>query len=245
MRDTKAPGAPTPSTAPEPGRSFWASPWTVLSLALVVALAVAAVWLVVDESEPPLASAGPQPTTRTPAAAGDPCGPDGGSQTPPSSAPDTTWQLIGSMAAPTAPAVGPAEEVDGVPVCFSPDPAGALFTAATFAAATSDAQLRPAVLEHLAADGPGRDVALAEVIRNPGTEGAGVQVAGFAFLAYTPAASATVDLALVSQGVLLHVPLELTWAGEDWRVVLPVTGRPFDSLQTVPTLAGYVPWQGA
>lgn len=244
MADTKAPEA-TPDI-PAAERSLWSRTWFVLSLALVLGLVVAAVWIVVDDPDP-VRPSGPHPTV-TGAVPGteDACGPDGGSQTPPAATPDNDWYLLGSMAAPRNRAVGPADSASGVPVCFSPDPLGALFAAATYVAAGTDPELRRPLLEVSTAESEGRYAALRELdASSTSAVTPGVQIAGFDFLSYLPGRSAIIDLALSSRGALVHVPIKLIWAGRDWLVELPVTGRPVDQQQRLDNLAGYIAWQGA
>lgn len=226
-------------------RMFWSKTSAVLSAVLVVVLVGCVIWLAT--TRPSTAPAQPAPAPHHAVALAHGCGPAASpDQLPPSTPPATTWKLLGSMAAPTSPAVGPADSADGVPTCFAPDPTGALFAAATFVAATSDPQLRTAVLQQLAVDNDGRTVALDEVATRPGGATVGVQTAGFTFLSYDAhARTATVDLALTAQGGFVHVPIQLAWTDDDWKVVLPITGRLYDHLTVIPDLNGYVPWQGA
>lgn len=245
MAATVAP--PDTPQAPHSDKSFWASWKTLASLVLVGMVIVAAVWLVLDDPDRPDAS---RPGSgQVDQQESDACGPEGtGSQVPPSAAPDTRWALLGSMAAPRAADIGPADDVDGVPLCFAPDPTGALFAAATFVAANSDPDLRLPVLTKMVVRDAGYQAAKADILsRGPGPATHGVQIAGFAspFPSYEKGRSAVVDLALFSEGVYVHVPIQLAWTDGDWRVVLPPTGRPFDPMDDIPNLTGYVPWQGA
>lgn len=244
MAGTTAPES-TPATTEDSKHSRLSQTTLVLSAALVAALIVAALWIVVDGPGPTAPARIPGASAAGPSSAGpgDGCGPAAGSQVPPVTAPDNTWQLIGTMAAPVSTAAGPLTGLDAVPLCYSADPVGALFAAANFVAGMTSGRIREQVIEKLVANGPGRDVALAEV--DSGAATAGVQIAGFAFLSYQPARSATVDLALTTKGALVHLPIETTWADGDWRIVLPVTGHPFDQVQALPNIAGYVIWQGA
>lgn len=250
MADTKAPEGTPADTSPEPasGRSVWSRPGFVLSLALVAALVVGAVWLAVDDPDP-AAPGAPHATSAVVRGTEDACGPDSGRQVPPTSAPDTDWVLLGSMASPTSPSAGPADEADGVPVCFSPDPTGALFAAATYVAGFTDPDLRRPLLELSTAETPARHTALTYLDQEDEGPTSGVQIAGFTFQSYRPGEAATVDLALAYKGSFVHLPVQLLWAGRDWLVELPVTGRLADSIAALPDApglpAGYVPWQGA
>lgn len=244
---TSAPEAPSTPSPEKGGRNFWASPWTIASVALVVVLIGALVWLVLDDPEPRAPTSSPDATSEpAPEAAGDACGPTGGSQIPPAVAPDTDWVLVGAMAAPTSEDIGPAETADGVGVCFAPTPAGALFAAGTFAATLSSGDLRLSAVLNLTVDDDGRQAAIDGILAEADfTDSVGVQIAGYAFSSYKEAESAVIDLVVTSQGRLLHVPFELTWSGTDWDVVLPATGRPLDQLAVLDSMGGYTPWQGA
>lgn len=250
MAHTRTPETTPTDPAPPSGGSPWANKWTVLSAVLVALLVLAAAWIAFTRPAAPSAPhAAPGHTVPLPVGPAPGCGPRPGSQTPPSTAPATRWQLVGGMAAPTSPAVGPLTVDGGIGLCYSGDPLGALFAAANFTAAATSAQLRPAALDKLALPGPGRDAAIAATQQNPGTNNVGIQIAGFQFTSYerftTGQLVATVSLALTSQGRLLALPLALKFDQGDWRVDIPVTGRPFDGMSVIPSLAGFVPWQGA
>ena len=176
---------PTEGTEPDTTeRSMWSRTGFVLSVVLVLIIGAAALWLIFDDPDPTTSSPAATAPIEAPVAAG--CGPRGGAdQLPPTEPPTTTWQLIGTMAAPSSPDVGPARIIDGVPLCYAPDPVGALFAAANFAAATSDPDLREAVLERFTAPGAGKEAALIDLRNNPGGSSTGVQIAGFAFSSYT------------------------------------------------------------
>jgi hypothetical protein len=226
--------------APQRPRSLWASTAFVLSVALVVILIGCAVWLATTRPDP-AGPARPDHPARAEAVHG--CGPAANLDAPPpAAAPVTSWKLLGHMAAPSSPVTGPADTTDGLPVCYSPDAAGALFAAANFIATTSSAAQREAALQHLAAPGPGQDAALANLRSSgPGPDSLGTQLAGFTFIAYG-SRSATVDLALAANGGYAHTVLQLTWTGKDWQIVLPIGGY---AVSPLPDLAGYILWQGA
>ena len=150
-----------------------------------------------------------------------------GSQAVPVTAPVSGWGLVGSMAAPAAPAtIGPEKWIDGVRVCFAHSPAGALFAAASFwAEATAVPQT--VLYGQLAADTPARAVAVAQaqgatqrlqdIDGDPGT----VSIAGFQYTAYTPA-QANVSIVLAGPGgELVSVPCSMLWQDGDWRLVVP------------------------
>lgn len=249
-----------PDAAADQARSPFTSVWWVLSAAAVGIIAGLLLWLLLLPPE-----GGNRTLPRTlenttelaqPDAGASECGLPDGDQIPPTVTPqDTTWQLVGTMAAPTAPdSVGPGDTVDGVPTCYAPTPLGALYAAANFLAATSTPATRLPAAERLAAPGPGRDAAIADLTcgdTDPdslclGGNTSGTQLAGFLFVGYTPATSAAIDLAVATgSGGLAHFPLSLVWTEGDWLVQLPVTGSPYSAAQPLPNLAGYVPFRGA
>lgn len=186
-----------------------------------------------------------------------PCDLPVGNQAIPTSAPETKWELKGTVAVPRSPATfGPATVEDEIPSCFARSPTGALFATVNIFATLSSASERPfedqlTVLRQYAATGRGRDRALRDA-RDDGTtaasgSSAGVQVAGFSIVRYEPT-TAVVDVAFrVARGTataLVHAASTLRWQGDDWKIVLSDSGRPYDSLQQISSLDGYVPWSG-
>ncbi len=166
---------------------------------------------------------------------------------------DTRWELVGRIAAPTAPRLHGPAVVAPVRSCFAHTPTGALYAAVNVLATTTLPDGDRLLTGPLAAAGPGRDEAVRRLATEPDTTAAGVstQVAGFAFLGYT-AEEANIDLAIVSTtptaSGLVHVPLTVRWDASggsgDWKVVYPESGELFAGVGTVPNLAGYVPWSG-
>lgn len=187
---------------------------------------------------------------------GSACGLAAGSQQIPTSAPEADWELVGTVAAPSAPdTVGPADTRDGVRRCFAASPTGALFAAVNFVATTSDADLRADAVRQLAARGAGRTAALKAATATGGSSGNGgngggasstkFQVAGFAVLNADDRASA-VELAFrANTGALIRLPVSLRWEQGDWKVVLPPDGDLYAALGSLPDLTGYIPWSGA
>jgi len=238
-------------------RSWWAER-RFLASAVVIAVLVLGAGLVlvtadkrgasrplgVSASRSPVAA--PRPARRGPAGAVG-CSLPAGSQSIPQGAPQTAWQLVGSMAAPTAPAtIGPQRAVDGFRVCFAHSPLGALFAAVNFWAEGTAAP-SAAVYEHLAADTPLR----AQAITAAQTDGAGrldsltkVQVAGYALTAYDPA-TAVITLAFqLADGAFVSVPTALAWENSDWRYVIAAGGTVPGAAQ-ISDLNGYVAFSGA
>ncbi|MBX3196231.1 MAG: hypothetical protein KF727_14170 [Microbacteriaceae bacterium] len=158
------------------------------------------------------------------------------------SAPDNEWELVGTVAAPTDPDVGPGVVDDGLRSCFAHTAEGALYAAVNYMAVFTDAELRGRRAE-LLAPGPGREVVAAS---DPGVPSANrVQVSGFAITDYS-AASATVDLAVTySTGEMASLPVRLSWADGDWKVVVTDDGGLPLSPAAITSLGGYTPWAGA
>jgi len=107
-------------------------------------------------------------------------------------APQATWTLVGTTAAPKN-AAGPGLiEDDGYRRCFAHTPEGAVFAGANLLAMSSKPGLAPRVAEGSALPGPGRDKAMAA----PSSSGGGtrIQVMGFRVLSYT-GNRASVDIA--------------------------------------------------
>lgn len=236
------------STADSP----WMKPKFVVSAVVVLLLVVLGVVLAIvgpgsdEPAAPPEAI--PTAVTAPPADSGSICGLPAGDQTVPRTAPvGTRWQLVGTMAAPTAPATfGPGSETDGVPTCFAHSPTGALYAAVNFVATSTSAGKAAALIEE-AGTGIGQSAA-AEQASRPGSPTSGsLQVAGFNVLAYTDA-SASIDLlfrASTDAGAgYVHLIAPLVWDGT-WKWSLPPSGNPYEAIQAVPSANGYVPWSGA
>jgi hypothetical protein len=233
------------------------SPWGqrrfVLAAAFVAVLVLAGLGLLIgstggnDEGGGPAAGQrGGEPsasaTPRDPAESV--CGLPAGRPEVPAVAPEAQWELVGTIAAPSAPAVGPGIEEGRRRLCFAHSPTGALFAAVNFVAVAGRSPNDPDVLRELTAPTPARD----ELLR----QGSGsadpdfrLQVAGFRMSAYS-ASAATVDLAFRTseQGSLLHMTLPLRWQRGDWKLVVASSTTPF-VVESLENLSGYVPWSGA
>ncbi|MEO5536015.1 MAG: hypothetical protein ABIR17_12900 [Pseudolysinimonas sp.] len=196
----------------------------------------------------------PHPTaTETSGPIGSPvdesvCGLDGfETESTLTAAPDNEWELVGTVAAPTDPAIGPGVVADGFRSCFAHTTEGALFATVNFLALGTDSTTGPR-LPDLVAAGPGRD-ALLEQIANAGPGGSTSdvrgQIAGFKIGAYSSSA-ATVDLAInFNDGRLASFPIKLTWEDGDWKIVLADDGSLPLSPAGLQSLGGYIPWGGA
>lgn len=235
--------------------SVWTAPRFVVAAVVVVLIAVFAVVLVVtrpsdgDIAAAPTAASG-EVASSTPATTSDStCGLEDGDQVVPVAAPpDTEWELVGSIAAPTAPETfGPGRVRNGLRSCFARSPLGALYAAVNVVATTSVPEQREAVVRELTAVGDARALALEQLAAEgePTPSDTRVQVVGFAILNYDQD-SATIDLATrVDTGGYAHVPLTMRWEQGDWKLVPAPDGRLTAGIGQIPDLTGYVPWSGA
>jgi hypothetical protein len=196
-------------------------------------------------------------TTGTPAAApvarpttDSVCGLLPGDQAVPTTAPaNTKWELVGTTAAPTAPGIGPGSK-SWLRSCFAHSPTGALYALVNYLALTDDPRTYAAAIRQLVASGPARDAAIAKSTAPiPVDPAARVQVAGFAYLNYSPT-DAVVDL--VSRATpaagstsYVHGTVALRWEGGDWKVVPGPDGSPLRLARVLSDLDGYVLWSGA
>ena len=241
------------------------SPWTrpgFIAAAAVVAI-IAVLGLVIafsggseGDSKRPAAPPAGQPPAKADADASV-CGLQPGSQAVPDSAPEAKWELRGTVAVPTAPATfGPGRTAGGVPSCFAHSPTGALFAMVNIQAAMGVFANRSGryqiekVLRMIAA-GPGRDALKAAAAREPvpekGSTTPDAQVAGFNIVRYEPSA-AVIDLAFSGtrpeSAGYVHGQSTMRWEDGDWKLVLTQSGAPFDAVQPIADLTGYVPWRG-
>lgn len=241
---------PTPDDSEEesPRRRWTIVAAAVLGLILLAGIVLAVLPPVRDEKDGPSPAPTPTPAaTKTADGSSSVCGLPPGDQSVPALAPvSTDWELVGTIATPTAPkTIGPGEVDQGVRSCFARSPLGTLYAATNFLASTSDPRIRVDAVRELTADGEGRDRAL-DLIEDadPGSGDSGAQIAGFTFLNWDRSYS-TVDIALNYEGTAVHLPVPMRWEDGDWKVVLPPDGDFYGNLAPLPNLTGYVPWSGA
>ncbi|MGI8412369.1 MAG: hypothetical protein ACR2LV_05455 [Solirubrobacteraceae bacterium] len=251
----------TARTPASPGseRSWWTQRWFVASASLIVVLVLLSAYLAVSgDQSGDGRSAGAPAVAGSPAAAGSAppaasavnpqgCALSAGDQSVPASAPDASWELVGSMAAPAEPAsIGPQRTVGGLRVCFAHSPVGALFAAVSFWA-EGTAHPYTEVYRRLAADTPAKAAAINDARNNVGERldsATKVQVAGFAITSYDGVNAALTLVFRVANGGLYAVPSTMRWEDGDWRFVVAATGGVPGAGQ-IPDLTGYVAWSGA
>lgn len=174
------------------------------------------------------------------------CSLPAGGQTIPVSAPESSWTLVGTMAAPTALATfGPQKIESGLRVCFAHDPTGALYALASFFAESSrvpEAEL----FTRLAATTPAKAVAVSraqgysQLLQSEDGDPGTVSIAGFQYIDYTPSQA---NLTLVLEGPsgeLAALPCSLQWQDDDWRFVIPPSQQLGAS--AVSSMNGFIAW---
>jgi len=234
-------------------RSWWTQRWFVASGALFAVLVLLGLYTAAggggggSPPPPPAAPAGrAAPPLRSSASSPRGCSLPAGDQAEPTTAPQASWELVGSMAAPSAPStVGPQHVVDGVRECFAHSPLGALFAAVNFWA-QGTAQPEAVLYRALAADTPQRSAAIVDGEKNPSERldtTTKLQVAGFAITAYTPQTAAVTLVFQVANGAYASVPSTMRWERGDWRYVISPEGLP--GAGQIADLSGYVAWSGA
>jgi hypothetical protein len=226
----------------------------VLSMVVIAVIALLAVIVVVsnlfagkDETAP---TASPLPSTTAAPVDSDPsvCGLEGYETTASlTDAPDTTWTLVGTVAAPSDPEGSGPGVIDssGFRSCYAHTAAGALFAAANFVALGTDATMH-GKMSTLVAPGPGRDalISMTEGAES-GASSYRAQVAGFAINAFDEK-SATVDLAMnYNDGQIVSLPLKLVWSEGDWKILVADDGSMPIAPAPLQGLGGYTPWSGA
>lgn len=242
------------SSNDEPG--MWASPKMVGSAALISIVVLVGIVLVVlgpsgAEPTPAPVVASPLSTSAAPVKVDDPsvCGLkdvqlDGTVAT----APDTTWSLVGTVAAPSVAGAGPGiSKPSGFRSCYSHTPVGALLAASNYIVVASHPGSRRAALEQLLVPGPGRDRALAPSTSDSPESNARVQVAGFRIVTCA-GAQATVDVAfrVVNGDSSSYVSqvVDLMWLGGDWKIRTSDDANFLTAVRPIPDLGGYVAWSG-
>lgn len=232
----------------QPSNPFASRGFIAAAIVIGVILLAGVIVLVTTLTAPHDPVAQPTSSPSGPVASGDDksvCGLDGfETASSLTAAPDTKWELVGTVATPTDPkGAGPGRDDAGLRTCYAHTAEGALFAAVGYLAVGSDARNVPRLYE-LLADGPVRDEL--QATPSPGDASSDrLQVAGFKINAYS-ASEATVDVAwqVTSSGSqLVSFPTVLRWEHGDWKVVIDKNGPPF-APSPLTSLGGYTPWAG-
>lgn len=230
-------------------------PGFIIAAALVVALIAAAVVIFLlpkgqDTAQPaPVPAKSSNSATASPSASATAeksiCGLPSSSESSLGAAPKTKWELVGTMAAPTDPKIGPGKTDDqGIRSCFAHTPTGALYAAVNLWALGIDPSKERAIAEQLAAKGPGRDAGMKTPATAAPASAVKIQIAGFN-VSYT-ANQAVVELAFKADtGALASVRTTLLWQDGDWKGVVADNGAPLEEPRQVRDLSGFIPWSGA
>jgi hypothetical protein len=229
-------------------------PGFIIAAALVVALIAAAVVIFLlpkgqGNAQPAPALAEPSSTSASPSASATAgasvCGLPASSETALGAAPETKWELVGTMAAPTDPRIGPGKTDDqGIRSCFAHTPTGALYAAVNLWALGSDPSKERAIAQQLAVKGPGRDAGMKAPQTAAPASAVKIQISGFN-VSYT-ANQAVVELAFkADNGALASVRTTLLWQDGDWKGVVADNGAPLEEPRQVRDLSGFIPWSGA
>src|SRR4051794_35844273 len=144
--------------------SPWAQRGFILAAAFIAGLLLLGVALLVlgsgrDDATRPGGNNPPnsRPTTATPTrqdANASVCGLPAGNQHVPAVGPQTRWELVGTIAAPTDPnTIGPGIQEVKRRLCFAHSPTGALFAAVNFMAVAGGSPNNTALLRELTAEG--------------------------------------------------------------------------------------------
>ncbi|MGI8682382.1 MAG: hypothetical protein ACR2JO_09725 [Mycobacteriales bacterium] len=245
--------APPPSLAPdaEPRRRGRARTIAAAAVVGLIVLAAAVViWFTRGGSPPaaaPKPSAAASPTTAASSPAATPAAPD--ATVPNSPPPGITWGLFQGVALPSSHSSGPTRVSGPVYAGYAHTPTGALLAAAQISSRylISPGQDWRQVEERQVVPGPGRDVYVQKRAKvdstsvPPGTYG---QFAGFRFVTYSPDVAVVQFVSRFSSGNLQVATDTVRWLDGDWKLQLQPDGSATPTVQSVSTLAGFVPWSG-
>lgn len=231
-------------------------PGFIIAAALVVALIAATIVIFLLPKGQGNAQPAPAPAETNSSAAVSPsasagadksvCGLPGSKETALGTAPQSKWELLGTMAVPADPSTaGPGTVgTDGLRSCFAQSPTGALFATANMWASSFNGYAKQLYLE-LSADSPSRDKAV-QAIKEGKDVGGGtspkVQIAGFMIHSYTPEA-AIVELAFkTADGGYGAISTSLLWEDGDWKLDIPPAGG--GAVRQISDLSSFIPWAG-
>ncbi|MGH3352285.1 MAG: hypothetical protein ACRDPS_16575 [Nocardioides sp.] len=171
-----------------------------------------------DPTTPPSSSASSSPTSSAGTgweAAG--CNPSTGSDGVPGTAPDATWDPVGGSSVPVSTTYGPTQINGAVRQCFEHSPTGALFAAATIAAAIgADPTQTAAVARAQLVPGPGRDQVIQDAENASSSDAFAQTVAAYRFTSCSPDRCNLDMVFTVNGGQLARTALSAVWSGSDW-----------------------------
>jgi len=245
----------TPSRrVPGSGRQRLGRAWAIgaaVIVALIVLAAVVVIWATRGGGSPPAAAPSPAPpASPTAAPTAQASAPPVLDQTVPvSPPPGVTWGLFQGVALPSSHSSGPTRVADPVYAGYAHTPTGALLAAAQISSRylISPGQDWRQVVERQVVPGPGRDVYIQKRAKvdstsvPPGTYG---QLAGFRFVTYSSDLAVVQFVSRFTDGTLQVATDTVRWLGGDWKLQLQPDGSETPTVQSVTTLAGFVPWSG-
>lgn len=164
------------------------------------------------------------------------------------SAPTSEWELVGKMATPTDPKIGPGTtDESGFRSCFAHSPTGALYAAMNVAAlgSSGSTELQQKLADKLLVPGTGREAAMREVAADTSTApSTPIQVEGFLIKSYT-SSEADIDLAFSTEtGALGSTTFSMRWLDGDWKVKPADNGVTFGNISQLRDLSGFILWSG-
>ena len=233
----------------QPGNPFTSRGFIAAAIVIGVILLAAVIVLVTTLTAPHNPVAKPTSSPSGPVASGDNksvCGlPGFETESSLTAAPDTKWELVGTVATPTDPKLGPGMVAGtGLRTCFSHTAEGALFAIVNYFALSSDARTLP-LIPQLIEPGLGFDAAK-ENAASGAISNTRVQVAGFKVNSYK-SGEAVIDVAWTvtsSQNQLISLPMVMHWVDGDWKVSLTDKGQLPFTAAPLQSLGGYIPWAG-
>jgi len=245
---------PPPSLAPDAeqkrrrGRARTTAAAVVVGLIVLTAAVV--IWSTRGGSPPAAAPSPAPPASPSAAPTAQASAPPVLDQTVPvSPPPGVTWGLFQGVALPSSHSSGPTRVADPVYAGYAHTPTGALLAAAQISSRylISPGQDWRQVVERQVVPGPGRDVYVQKRAKvdstsvPPGTYG---QLAGFRFVTYSSDLAVVQFVSRFTDGTLQVATDTVRWLGGDWKLQLQPDGSETPTVQSVTTLAGFVPWSG-
>lgn len=164
---------------------------------------------------------------------------------------DLTWRTVAGLEVPMSRSDGPARTTP--PQGYSHTPQGAAVAAANgqAALATAPDSTWPEVVRTVTAPGPGRDQwAQARVLMSVSgsvDETEAATFTGFKITEYSPEkaivllATSTPPAEGEREELLTAYPVQLSWTGADWKLVLPTQDEDIDAAE-IDTLDGFTTW---